>query len=178
MHPLVRLDAASAAPLAELARATFTDTYVGMGYYTRELVADYTAQSFAPERVAKELDDPGTSFFGVLVGDAIAAYVKVVDREPPDCVKPLRALYVERLYVARQYQRVGFGRRLLDAAFAEARARGLSHLWLSTWEENKAAVAYYHARGFTQAGEWPWIFESRGVRYVDRDLLFTIPVPY
>jgi ribosomal protein S18 acetylase RimI-like enzyme len=177
MHPLFRPDASHAGPLAELARATFTDTYVGMGYYTRELVADYTARSFAVDVVERELGDPATAFFCITVEGAMAAYVKLVDREPADCVKPLAGLYVERLYVSRRHQRSGFGGRLLEAAFAEARARSRTHLWLSAWEENVAAIAYYKGRGFHQAGEWPWVFESQGKRYVDRDLIFTIPVP-
>lgn len=43
----------------------------------------------------------------------------------------------------------GVGRRLLDAARAEARRRGAKRLWLVTTNDNTAAIRFYQRYGFS-----------------------------
>ncbi len=49
-------------------------------------------------------------------------------------------------------QRQGVGRRLLDAAIAEAERRGTRVLYLEVRESNQAARSLYRSHGFEQAG--------------------------
>jgi ribosomal protein S18 acetylase RimI-like enzyme len=60
------------------------------------------------------------------------------------------AANVRMLGVAKQAQRRGIGRALMEAAMSEARARGKRVLTLNTGENMRSAIAMYAAMGFTR----------------------------
>lgn len=60
----------------------------------------------------------------------------------------------------------GLGRRLVDDAAAAAKARGASRIFLEVRDGNDAAIALYHAAGFTIVGRRPGYYAgSAGVRF-------------
>jgi ribosomal protein S18 acetylase RimI-like enzyme len=163
--------------IAELAHRTFSDTFVGKAYYTHEIIDGYAAKSLTPEIFASHLADPKHQLFLVTVDGRTAGFAHVAEREPAECVKDRHALYLNRLYLDKAFHRQGLGSILMEQCFAEARQRGYEWMWLSVWEHNFAAQAFYERMGFRPHGEWEWPFESNGVRYVDRDLIYAIQVP-
>jgi ribosomal protein S18 acetylase RimI-like enzyme len=175
--PILRPSDAHAETLARLGQQTFAETFVGKSYYTEEIIGGYTAVAFDPERLRAELADPSVQYLLLEDGGAALGYAKLVEREPPPCVTATDAIYVERLYVKLGTQRRGHGKALLEAIFHEARLRRRSWLWLSVWEHNDQALAFYAKHGFHRAGEWDWAFESHGVRYVDLDYIMMVRVP-
>lgn len=65
---------------------------------------------------------------------------------------------VKRLWVAPEARGMGLGRRLMAAVEDEARALGLSHLWLDTNAALTEAIAMYHRDGWhdiTPYTGWP-----------------------
>lgn len=176
---IVKPTTADAALLAALSAQTFAETFVGMQYYTQEIVDGYTSQTFTPERVAEQVADPKVRWWLMRVGGEAAGYAKLVEREPASCVRDLRAIYLERIYFAKKFHRRGLGKLLLNEVYREARARGYPWLWLSVWEFNVNAVKFYERLGFTRAGEWEWKFTDAktGKAYVDIDWVMTIRVP-
>lgn len=169
------LDAVAA--LSALGKKTFAETFVGKSYYTLEIIEGYTETAFAPAVLREELQDPNVQYLALYIDDGLAGYAKVVERDAEPCVEHLRPLYLERIYLDKSYQRGGHGKRLLEAVYDEARAKGYEWLWLSVWEFNEPAVAFYLKNGFSKAGEWDWPYESRGVKYVDRDWIMAGPIP-
>ena len=77
-----------------------------------------------------------------------------------------------RLYVQPQAQRTAIGRSLLDAAEQAVLAAGLHALWLTAWEENATALAFYARRGYRDVGATVYRFEGRdyGNRVLARTL--------
>ena len=63
------------------------------------------------------------------------------------------ALYLGKLAVAASHRGQGLARRLVEAAEAEARARGLGHLELETRIELTENHAAFAALGFARTGE-------------------------
>jgi ribosomal protein S18 acetylase RimI-like enzyme len=59
-------------------------------------------------------------------------------------------MYVELLAVADEARGQGWGRKLLDAAEAEARRRGVTGIWLDTFSFQ--APDFYNALGFEEFG--------------------------
>jgi ribosomal protein S18 acetylase RimI-like enzyme len=81
-------------------------------------------------------------------------------------------LMISGIAVDPAFQRRGVGRTLLDAAVAEARARGVRRLTLRVLAHNEAAVRLYEQGGFAVEGVLRGEFFLDG-RYVD-DLLMAL----
>ena len=132
--------------LLALGRQTFYDTFHAMN--TPENMQAYLDASFAPERIAAELADPGIQYFFLYLGAALAGYIKLnkpgcqTDDQSPD------SLEIERIYVQRDFQGRGLGRVLVDKALEVARQEGLKSVWLGVWQENTAAIGFYRRMGF------------------------------
>ena len=73
---------------------------------------------------------------------------------PPDLPIPLEPGDVElkRIYALSRFHGSGAGKALMEAAVADAKARGAPRLLLGTYEENFRAVAFYRKHGFDLAG--------------------------
>ena len=56
---------------------------------------------------------------------------------------------VALLYIRKDFQRMGIGRKFLEIAKAEVRRKGFDRFVLSVNEQNKNAIAYYEAMGGT-----------------------------
>jgi ribosomal protein S18 acetylase RimI-like enzyme len=101
---------------------------------------------------------------------AVAGYVRI------GRVFPIAAsdhvLMITGIAVEPAYQRRGVGRALLDAAGAEARARGVRRLTLRVLAHNEAAVRLYEQAGFVVEGVLRGEFFLDDV-YVD-DLLMAL----
>jgi len=63
------------------------------------------------------------------------------------------ALKIERIYIRKEFQKLDLGKELLNHAFAVAHERQISKVWLSIWEENKNALAFYKKNGFIKSGQ-------------------------
>lgn len=96
--------------------------------------------------------DDGTRPEEVLVaraGDALAGYLKL-----RSCRLPASA-HVQEIHgmaVEPTIRRAGVGRRLLEAARAEALARGARRVVLQVLGTNAPALALYRAAGFVEEG--------------------------
>jgi len=59
---------------------------------------------------------------------------------------------IPRIYLLPGARRGGTGRKLLEAAEAQARAEGCSYVWLDVMEHAEWAIAAYQRWGFTDIG--------------------------
>lgn len=175
-HPIT---AAERAPLIAIARQTYTETFVGMGYYDASIVAGYCDTSFADAKIAAELADPNHLFFFLSTSsDPSAAsqrvgYLKLVLGKALPHPSPLAdPVYLERLYILASAQGQGLGRQSLALANAIAWAEGGRNFWLTVWEYNTPAIGFYERTGWRKVGSTAFPFVSQGKSYVDTDLLY------
>jgi ribosomal protein S18 acetylase RimI-like enzyme len=176
MDDIVTATVDDADALAEFEARTFVETYEGVREYDARVIGLYTRQAFGADVVRSEVEDPANRHFLSRVGGALAGFAKVTARTPPECVTARPALQLHRLYVAKAFHGRGLGRALLGRALDEARARGCVWLWLTVWEHNPSAVAFYERHGFARVGECEWAFEADGQRYVDTDWVYVVRV--
>lgn len=169
--------------LITIARQTYWETFVGMGYYTEAIVNGYLDTSFAPAKMAKEQADP-QHYFYFLSSSADPAddaarvgYLKLVPGKALPLSEPLAdPVYLERLYILASAQGKGYGRSSLALAKQEALAMGGGNFWLTVWEHNTPAIGFYEKTGWRRVGTTDFAFDSEGKHYVDTDLLYTKPI--
>ena len=168
--PIRPATAADAAPLARFAAQAFTDTY-------RELddpqeIADYVAEHFQPEVLARVLTDPACTVLLAGEAGAIAGYAIVRAQVPPACVSGPAPLQLWRLYLGQAHIGRGLGARLMAAVQAEARRRAARTLWLGVYDRNVRAVEFYKRFGFAQVGTSEFLFGGR----IYSDPIYAAPV--
>jgi ribosomal protein S18 acetylase RimI-like enzyme len=139
--------------LALVGSATFLATYAHM-LSAPDMLAHCTKQH-APAIYRDWLNDARSTCWlaraapgGAPVGYAVLApaSVPVADPDPSD-------LELKRIYLLHPYQRLGFGRIMVDAAASVARDAGSRRVLLGVFSGNVAALAFYERVGFVRAGE-------------------------
>ncbi len=128
IRPAVSADAAAIAAAEQLC---FNDPWSAAGI--AELFQDETIIGRLVASEGPEMRLAGYAFGRVIAGEAEILSLAVLPR----------------------YRRRGQGRRLLDAALVEARARGAREVFLEVRESNESARALYVGRGFRAVGLRP-----------------------
>lgn len=101
---------------------------------------------------ARALADPQVALW--LLETPLGAPVGYAMLCPPDIDYAVRPgdIELKRIYLLPGYGGGGWGRRLTEAAIAEARVRGATRMLLSVYEHNPPAQAFYRRMGFAWTG--------------------------
>ena len=151
-----RGELADAAVLADLARATFYDTFAATND-PMEMALHLQRAYGVPQQTA-ELQDSGMTTLLVEKDGTAIGYAQIRDHHVPDCVTGPMPIELWRFYVDRGWHGQGVAPALMDGVIAEARRRGARTLWLGVWEHNARARAFYAKCGFIDAGEHIFLF--------------------
>jgi len=136
--------------LAEIGRETFADTFGPDN--TPEDMAAYLDGAFGPEKQAAELADPAVRFIIAEREEAVVGFCKVEFGPGPAVVGGARPMEIVRIYARRPYIGQGVGARLMRACLDEAANAGCDVVWLSVWQRNPRAIAFYEKWAFKIAG--------------------------
>ncbi|MDX2030757.1 MAG: GNAT family N-acetyltransferase [Blastocatellia bacterium] len=139
-----------AALLRELGARTFHDAFAA--FNTPENMQAYMATAFAPARIAEELADPAARFLIAEAEGAAAGYAKLAANAPPPCVQGAPAIELVRFYVDRRFHGGGIAHALMRFCVDRAAADGFASMFLSVWERNPRAIAFYRKWGFETVG--------------------------
>jgi diamine N-acetyltransferase len=139
--------------LAALATRTFQDTYAA--FNTPENMAAHLAQTFSPEKQRQEIEDP-TGFVLLAEAGELIAYAQVTGGHVPADVRDPGALELKRFYVDRAWHGLGVAQRLMTETIRTAAQRGAATVWLTVWDQNPRAIAFYRKAGFEQVGLHPF----------------------
>jgi GNAT superfamily N-acetyltransferase len=146
---------------AEFAARTFRETYAPPhGPCDPDDVDAYVAAHFGSTIQEAELRDPATRVLLAESGGALAGYAQLRVGARPERVAAYAPLSdadpalvagadaeLARLYVDRAWHGTGLAATLFDAARGEAAAGGAAALWLSAYQRNPRALAFYRKRG-------------------------------
>ena len=149
---LRRADPADAEALAELGARTFFETFEE--HCAPADMKAYLASSFSVEQVRCELDDASNVFILAFVSDITepVGYAKIRLGTTEDCIRGVRPLELERLYVDRVALGQGVGKTLMQHCLDDVAARGCDTVWLGVWEHNDRAIRFYERWGFEVVG--------------------------
>jgi ribosomal protein S18 acetylase RimI-like enzyme len=141
---------ADAEVLAGFAARTFEEAY---GAFNRaEDMAAHLGANYSRSIQAAELTDPATETI-IATGDAgFAAFAQVRRSAAPAVVTDPEPVELWRFYVDRPWQGRGLAQRLMEAVHGAAARLGGRSIWLSVWEKNPRAIAFYTKVGFRDVG--------------------------
>ncbi|MFC5498582.1 GNAT family N-acetyltransferase [Caenimonas terrae] len=156
--------------VAALSVQVFLDTYATAGVrpdLAREAFREYSEQAFV-----ERLSMSGCRFVLAEAQDALLGFAEVQceSRKAPGAAP--RGFELVRLYVQPQAQRAGVGSALLREAEKIASSAHSPAIWLTVWEENVRALAFYARSGYADVGATDYMFEGKayGNRVVAKQL--------
>lgn len=158
-----RAEPTDAAAFASLCIRTFRDTYSGPCDPAE--VERHIATHFTDARIAAELVDPAASILVAEDNGALVGYTVLRPGSTTDCVTGARPVELARLYVERALHGAGVAALLMRACHEESARRGGATIWLSVWDRNERAMAFYRKHGFALVGTMP--FDFGGTIYED-----------
>ena len=112
----------------------------------------YLTSTFQGSEIEKQLMDDHSLIFIADVGADPAGYVYSHPAVTPQCVSDKASIKLERLYLRKLYYGREVGDALMQITIEESRRRGYQSIWLSSWELNGRANAFYNKWGFKIVG--------------------------
>ena len=140
--------------LSHLGARLFNETF-GDDNKTEDM-ASFLAANFSVRRQAGELSSPDVATCIAEREGTMAGYAQVRRHVPPGCVSGPQPIELWRFYVDRDWHGSGLAQRLMSAAKEAAVGLGGATLWLSVWEKNPRAIAFYRKCGFRTIGTHPF----------------------
>ncbi len=153
-------DPADAELLADLGRSSFYEAFAEET--AAEDMAEHLRRAFKVEDITKQLQNDPSLFIIIEINSAAAGYAYLHPEHPPDCVKTPDPVQLKRFYLRKAYYGRNVGNTLMKACLDFARSRGFRSVWLSTWEYNHRASAFYK--------KWQFEIVGRAKFTVGRDI--------
>lgn len=166
-----RAHADDAATIAALGARLFVQAYGDA--MDADDVATYLRATYGEAQQAAELREAGTAVWLARAPDGEPAGFAMLRRRPlPLADASPNGAELARIYVDRDWQGHRLGALLFGAAVSEARALGADLLWLSVWQRNPRAIAFYQHLGLRVVGEAEFVVG----RDRQRDHLMALPL--
>lgn len=137
--------------LAELGRSSFYEAFAEET--APEDMAEHLRTAFKIEDITKQLNNVRSTFIIIETSAVAAGYAYLHPEEPPRCVKTPNPIQLVRFYLGKDYYGRNVGNKLMTACLKIARSRGFQSVWLSTWEFNHRANAFYKKWKFEIVGQ-------------------------
>jgi GNAT superfamily N-acetyltransferase len=155
-----RGEPADAGALAKFGWRTFEETYGARN--DPQNMADYLAANYGEEQQERELESPDMITLLVEQGGRLVGFAQVQRSTPPERVPNEGAVELYRFYVDRPWHGRGVAQKLLAATRLAAAELDGRRLWLSVWEKNPRAIAFYTKSGFVDEGTTDfWVGNDR-----------------
>ena len=151
--------ASDAVTISALSIQVFLDTYATEGVrpdLALEASSEYSVSAFA-ERLAQ----PQRRFILAEKGDGLVGFAEVLLTSVASPAQGFTGAELVRLYVQPAAQRIGVGRALLASAEHAATAESMACVWLTAWEGNDNARAFYARVGYADVGATSYSFQGQ-----------------
>lgn len=138
--------------LAQLAAIVFRFAYQSAFESTRQM-EQVICEHLSPIAFRTKISDDQTWCHLGLVDDEPSGFIQIVQSQSPDCLSDATAPELSKLYVLPRFHGSGIASELLNRGIEHAVDSGASQIWLSVWEKNERAQAFYRRHGFSTIGE-------------------------
>jgi len=137
--------------LVELGRSSFYEAFSEQTV-PRDM-ENHLQNAFKVDEIRGQLNDDQTFFLIIEVDSKAAGYAYLYAEDPPACVKDPNPLQLVRFYLRKDYYGRNVGNPLMKACLEEALSKGFQSVWLSSWELNHRANAFYKKWEFEIVGK-------------------------
>lgn len=137
--------------LQRISYITYDETFRHLN--TPETMQKYLSESFNRDKLLGELRNPDSTFYLMHIDDSLVGYLKLNEAPAQNDINDPMALEIERIYIYKQHQGKGLGKKLMKFALEKAAERKKRYAWLGVWEKNENAIAFYEKSGFKIAGK-------------------------
>ena len=110
-------------------------------------------KAFDVDEIKGQLNDDQALFLIAQTDSGAAGYAYLYPGNPPECVTTPNPIQLVRFYLRNDYYGRNVGNTLMSACLETVRLKGYQSVWLSTWELNHRANAFYKKWEFEIAGE-------------------------
>ena len=156
--------------LAEFAERMFRATF-GPDNAQSDMDA-YCVSAFGTDIQKRELSDAARVCVMVEYEGVLAAFAWLQIGATHLCVVGEHPVEIQRFYVDQRWHGTGLAQQLMQAAMAEALARGAQTAWLGVWDRNVRAIRFYEKLGFHDVGSHVFLLGQDA--QTDRILLTTL----
>lgn len=143
-------DVSDAKIIADIGSRSFYDAFAASN--TPEDMKNYLAEKFSEQHITEEISDPHADFFIAYSDNSPCGYLKLIKSIPPQLIKDLNTLELQRIYVLKEYYDMKIGKELMQLAVDFALKNGYDSIWLGVWQLNHRAVEFYYRWGFEVFG--------------------------
>ena len=141
--------------LAGLAKRAFYEAFADQT--APEDMAAYLQTTFARAKVKTELNSKDSLYLIAELQTEPVGYAYLSKARPPGCIEDPDAIQLTRFYLLKKCYGRGVGNSLMQACLDESGARGYRTIWLSSWELNGRANAFYKRWHFKVAGRQKFV---------------------
>jgi ribosomal protein S18 acetylase RimI-like enzyme len=152
--------------LVELGKRAFHEAFAAQT--SPEDMATHLRTTFSLDDIKTQLDDKDTVYLIVNLLAEPVGYAYLYPTQPPASIKDPMAIQLMRFYLLEKYCGLGVGNTLMQRCLDESHARGYRTVWLSSWELNRRANAFYEKWHFKVVGQQQFLVGSD----VQNDFIF------
>ena len=113
---------------------------------------NHLQNAFKVDEIRRQLNDDQTYFLLMEADSKVAGYAYLAAAPSPASVKDPNPIQLVRFYLGKDYYGRNVGNSLMKACLETARSRGFKAVWLSSWELNHRANAFYKKWEFEIVG--------------------------
>lgn len=138
--------------LSELQAHTFWETYHTSDQLELKYIRAHIDSTFNLEKTRADLAGERTIFLLAEIADEVIGYARLLPESPRTEVSGRKPLEISRIYLLKEFWGRRLGSILLKRCFSEAEKQLCDVIWLSVWQYNERAIAFYKKYGFRTVG--------------------------
>jgi diamine N-acetyltransferase len=136
--------------LIKIGRETYYETF--KIYCSPQIMNEYLEKAFSKTSITSEFENVYSTFFFVYDNNNLAGYFKINTSTAQTDLINENGLEIERIYVEKEHQKRGIGRRIIEFGIEKAKEHKKDFIWLGVWKKNANAITFYEKIGFKMSG--------------------------
>ena len=137
--------------IAMLGRITFTEAF-GQLFTDKDGLKQYLNTTFSVQKIKESLGKTNNVYWIAFVDELPVGYAKLKLRSPCQFINDKRISQLQKIYVLQDFLSMKIGKRLQEVLLQRAMMSGSRAIWLSVYQGNQRAIAFYEKNGFGTIG--------------------------